>query len=65
MKKAIEPEPQSAGAELDGSLVERLSISKKLFLMLAVPIAGLLVFASIQISEKLNVVDDMTRLEEL
>lgn len=62
MKKTIEP--QKVIAEMDG-LAERLSISKKLVLMLAVPIAGLLVFASIQIAEKLSVVDDMSRLEEL
>lgn len=46
-------------------MTERLSFTKKLILMLIVPIAGLLVFAALQTSEKLQVVSSMKRLDEI
>lgn len=47
------------------NMTERLSFTKKLILMLIVPIIGLLIFSSLQISSKMSVVSNMQRLDEL
>jgi hypothetical protein len=57
-------EPGAANFE-SASFTDRLSIAKKLALMLLVPVAGLLVFATLQITERMSVVRSMSRLEEL
>lgn len=46
-------------------MTERLSLTKKLILMLIVPVAGLLIFSALQTIEKMSVVSSMDRLEEL
>jgi methyl-accepting chemotaxis protein len=46
-------------------MTEKLSFTKKLILMLLVPITGLLVFSALQTSEKLQVVSSMEALDEL
>ena len=46
-------------------MTDRLSITKKLILMLIVPIAGLFVFSALQTSEKLTLVSDMEKLDSL
>lgn len=46
-------------------MTDRLSITKKLVLMLIVPIAGLFVFSALQTSERLSIVSNMEELDEL
>jgi methyl-accepting chemotaxis protein len=57
-------EPEAASFE-SASITDRLSIARKLAVMLLVPVAGLMVFATLQITERLGVVRSMSRLEDL